>query len=333
LRLPVILLQLLLGLIISTPIKAADFNPRKIYSETSKAVVLITAVEPGQRKGSKGTGSIISSKGFILTNAHVIINKKKGRPFSKLRVFLKPDRISGDLKKDTSIKYRAELVRFSEDLDLALLRIKSSSLGSLSPFLKFSDSSLVSIGDPVIAIGHPEQGGLWTLTTGTISSQINNYGNIPGKNVFQTEASINRGNSGGPLINSQGDIVGVNSIISRKAKDGMAITGINFSIKSRVAVNWLDSIGLKFELVSNRISTVSKPTKTYNAGIVVVPTEKPRTTPKPEAKPPSPPKPNKRSAKKPEILTKIRPYKEKDLLRQIEDEMEDMMDEMKKNFN
>ncbi len=331
-RLPIFLLQLLLGLMISVPAAAEDFNPRKIYSETSRAVVLITGYEPGQREMSKGTGSIISSDGFVLTNAHVIIDKNKGQPFNNLRVFLKPDRISGDLRKDTSLKYRAELVRFSENLDLALLRIRSPSISNLFPILEFSDSDLVSIGDPVIAIGHPEQGGLWTLTTGTISSYINNYGNIPGKNVFQTETSLNRGNSGGPLINRHGHIVGVNSMISRKAQDGLAITGINFSIKSRVAVNWLGSIGLKFELASLKPDQNSPPSVANNAGIVPVPKEI-VPAPKPEAKKPPPPKLKQVIPKEPRILTKIRPYKDKDLLRQVEDEMEDMMDEMKKNFN
>jgi serine protease Do len=295
--------------------------------------VLITGFEPGQQEMSKGTGSIISSDGFVLTNAHVIIDQSKGRPFNNLRIFLKPDRVSGDLRKDTSLKYRAELVRFSENLDLALLRIKSSSIGNLSPALEFSDSDLVSIGDPVIAIGHPEQGGLWTLTTGTISSHINNYGNMPGKNVFQTEASLNRGNSGGPLINSRGHIVGVNSMISRKAKDGLAITGINFSIKSRVAVNWLNSIGLKFELASLKLNQHSPSSAANNAGIVPVPKEKTVPAPKPEIKKTPSPKPEKLVPKEPKILTKIRPYKDKDLLRQVEDEMKDMMEEMRKKFN
>ena len=332
-RFSLLSLQVLLGLMILVSAAADDFNPRKIYSETSKAVVLITGFEPGQQEMSKGTGSIISSDGFVLTNAHVIIDQSKGRPFNNLRIFLKPDRVSGDLRKDTSLKYRAELVRFSENLDLALLRIKSSSIGNLSPTLEFSDSDLVSIGDPVIAIGHPEQGGLWTLTTGTISSHINNYGNMPGKNVFQTEASLNRGNSGGPLINSRGHIVGVNSMISRKAKDGLAITGINFSIKSRVAVNWLNSIGLKFELASLKSNQNSPPSAANNAGIVPVPKDKVIPAPKPEIKKTPSPKLEKLVPKEPRILTKIRPYKEKDLLRQVEDEMENMMNEMKKNFN
>ena len=101
-RLPVILLQLLLCLMISVPVEAADFNPKNIYKETSKAVVLITGFEPGQHAMSKGTGSIISSDGFVLTNAHVIIDQNKGRPFNNLRVFLIPYRISSDLRKDTS---------------------------------------------------------------------------------------------------------------------------------------------------------------------------------------------------------------------------------------
>jgi serine protease Do len=122
-------------------------------------------------------------------------------------------------------------------------------------------------------------------------------------------------------------------MISRKAKDGLAITGINFSIKSRVAVNWLNSIGLKFELASLEPDQNSPPSAANNAGIVPVPKEKTAPVPKPEAKTPPPPKPEKVAPKEPRILTKIRPYKDKDLLRQVEDEMENMMDEMKKNFN
>ena len=191
------IIQFFIVLLVSTTVAAEDFDPRKIYSETSEAVVLITGFEPGQRKMSKGTGSIIRGDGLILTNAHVIINENKGRPFNELRVYLKPERVSGNLKEDTSLRYKADLIEYSENLDLALLKIKPQAINKRSTTLQFSDSDLVSIGDPVLAIGHPEQGGLWTLTTGTISSHISNYGKIQGKNVFQTETSFNRGNSGG----------------------------------------------------------------------------------------------------------------------------------------
>jgi serine protease Do len=325
-------LEILLFLMISSSAAAEDFKPKKIYSETSKGVVLIAGFEKGQHLISKGTGSIISKDGFILTNAHVILDKNKGRPFKNLRIFLKPDSISGDFRKDTSLKYPAELIRFTKDLDLALLRISSKSLSEISTIFKFADSNLVSIGDTVIAIGHPEQGGLWTLTTGVISSQINNYGNKKGKNVFQTEASFNPGNSGGPLINGHGYIVGVNSMIARKSKDGLAITGINFSIKSRVAVNWLNSIGFKFKFLSIKPDLVSQTPKVNNAGIVPVLKEKIASVPKFEAKQKLESKPGEMMPKESGVLTKIRPYKDKDLLRQVEDEMEGMMDEMKKSF-
>jgi serine protease Do len=92
---------------------------------------------------------------------------------------------------------------------------------------------------PVVAIGHPETAGLWTMTTGIVSSVVKDFQGVKGKDIFQTEASINRGNSGGPLLNQFGQMVGINTSISRRAADGLAITGINFSLKSSVPVQWL----------------------------------------------------------------------------------------------
>jgi serine protease Do len=105
----------------------------------------------------------------------------------------------------------------------------------------------VVVGDQVYAIGHPEQGGLWSLTTGVISAFRQNYGGVPGKNLFQTDASINRGNSGGPLLDTRGNMVGINSMIARKAADGMTITDVNYSIMSSVALNWLAGLGYRFD--------------------------------------------------------------------------------------
>ena len=96
----------------------------------------------------------------------------------------------------------------------------------------------------MVAIGHPEQGGLWTLTTGTVSAQIDNFNAMQGKSVFQTETGLNRGNSGGPLLDTQGRMIGVNTAIARVAADGMPITSISFSLKSNVAKRWLGEQGL-----------------------------------------------------------------------------------------
>ena len=315
-----------LSLCFISPASGRDFDPKSIYEETSKAVVLISAVDRGQRFASNGTGSIISEDGLILTNAHVIFNEERKKPFDAIRVFLKPERVTGNLKKDTSRKFRATLVKYSNRLDLAIIKIQSPQHSNHLPLLELSDLNRTSIGDPVLAIGHPEQGGLWTLTTGTISSFIENFEGTRGKDVFQTETSINKGNSGGPLIDQYGHMVGINSMIARKGKNGITITDVNFSIKSTVAMKWMRSVGYsqRYAMTQQQESTPlkEKHTPTENAGIVPVPTQAPEPT---EIKPEL----NQKPPKEPEILTEVRPYKEKDLFEQVEDEMEDMMEEMK----
>ena len=315
-----------LSLCFISPASGRDFDPKKIYQRASKAVVLISAFNGGQRFASNGTGSIISEDGLILTNAHVIFSDEKSKPFDAIRVFLKPDRVTGNLKNDTSRKFRATLVHYSNSLDLAILKIQDPKFSNSLPLLELSDLSKTSIGDPVLAIGHPEQGGLWTLTTGTISSLIENFEGTRGKDVFQTETSINKGNSGGPLIDQYGHMVGINSMIARKGKSGLTITDVNFSIKSTVAMKWMRSVGYSQRYAMHQAQTITSPTEkqipTEKAGIVPVPTQIPapaKIKPKPKQKP----------TKEPEILTEVRPYKEKDLFEQVEDEMEDMMEEMK----
>ena len=110
--------------------------------------------------------------------------------------------------------------------------------------LELNDSDKAEIGDRVVAIGHPEQGGLWTLTTGTISAEFENFNATKGKSVFQTETGLNRGNSGGPLLDTDGRMIGVNTAIARVAPDGLPITSISFSLKSNVAKQWLRDQGV-----------------------------------------------------------------------------------------
>jgi serine protease Do len=323
-----------LSLCFSAPLSAQEFNPKKIYQETSKAVVLIAAFERGDEGASTGTGSILTMDGLILTNAHVIFNSEKNKIFGEIKVFLKPQRVTGNLKKDTTRKFKARLIRYSNKLDLALLKITPPSPINKLPFLELSNLKEISIGDPVIAIGHPEQGGLWTLTTGTISSLIENHGNIPGKDVFQTETSINKGNSGGPLLDRFGNIVGINSMIARKGSGNIAITDVNFSIKSTVAVKWMNSVGQPFNYaIPSKTPKDNTNSMTDNAGIVPVPKKnklQPEKKPvleqyKLELKETKTPKPEM----EPEILTERHPYEVQDLFQVVEDEMEDMMQEMK----
>jgi len=217
------------------PASATPLTPRQIYKQYGKAVVLVFGTD-GSAQGSAGTGSIISKDGQIITNAHVVL--KDGRPFKKVFVYLKPDKLTGSMKDDLSQRFKATVIELDEKLDLALLRMVDGPANLTT--LDFVDPEAVEIGEPVLAIGHPETGGLWTLTTGSISSVVKDFQGIDGKDVFQTEASMNRGNSGGPLINAYGQMVGINTCISRRAADGLAITDINFSLKSSVAVEWLN---------------------------------------------------------------------------------------------
>lgn len=210
-------------------------SPRQIYKAYAPSVVLVFASDGGSR-GSAGTGSIISTDGEVLTNAHVVA--KDRRPMKSLFVYLKPERLRGNNAADLKRRFRATLVDVDHELDLALLKIVDPPDGILP--IEFADPDVVEIGEPVVAIGHPETGGLWTLTTGSVSSVVSDFGGVPGKDVFQTEASVNRGNSGGPLLNAFGHMVGVNTSISRKSSDGLAITDINFSLKASVAKRWLE---------------------------------------------------------------------------------------------
>src|SRR5690606_10004393 len=126
--------------------------------------------------------------------------------------------------------------------DLALLQIQNPPANL--PTIHFADPEQAEIGDAVVAIGHPEQAGVWTLTTGTISTVIANFSGVQGKHVFQTEASVNRGNSGGPLLDENGNMLGINTAIARRGRDGVAITDVNFALKSSVAVTWLSGQGM-----------------------------------------------------------------------------------------
>src|SRR4026209_2591685 len=132
---------------------------------------------------------------------------------------------------------RAKIVAYSQPLDLALLKLDS--VTAPLPVVDVNESGLVRIGDRVVAIGHPEQGGLWTLTTGTISAEFENFNATKGKSVFQTETGLNRGDSGGPLLDTNGYMIGVNTAIARVAPDGLPITSISFSLKSNVAKRWM----------------------------------------------------------------------------------------------
>ncbi|MDR2075380.1 MAG: DegQ family serine endoprotease [Desulfovibrio sp.] len=166
---------------------------------------------PRSRKSaSLGSGFIISADGYIVTNNHVI------EEADAIRVSM--GRVG---KEDT---YEARLIGADPMTDLALIKIEASGL----PFLVFGDSDALEVGEWVVAIGSP-LGLDHTVTAGIISAKGRSIQSGPYDDFLQTDASINQGNSGGPLINMDGQVVGINTAIAHRAQ------GIGFAIPSSMA--------------------------------------------------------------------------------------------------
>lgn len=345
-------------------------SPRDIYRTAGPGVVFILASEDSHM-GSVGTGSIIRPDGLVITNAHIFIQPESKRLKSNIGIFLKPEHITGNHQKDLKMRYKGKILAYDIPLDLALVQIVNVDRPLTA--IRFADSDEVVIGDQVYAIGHPEQGGLWSLTTGVISAYRQDYGGVAGKDLFQTDASINRGNSGGPLLDVYGGIIGINSLIARKAADGLTITDVNYSIRSNVALNWLNHVGYRFasrkpavagtpsEDESGSTPKAPEPPKAAQAQTPPSPREKrpaPKmepveTRPQPTAEtsppaaqptpktptvsetPPGPPPDGPTGPPaEPEggkILTRKKPYRMSQLLRDMQ-EMEDMMDDMRRKI-
>ena len=233
---------LLVGGLITAPTGWTQRTPSEIYHASNESVVLLICYNPEKEHRSKGAGSIIGA-GYVLTNAHVVLGPD-GRPLQKILVYLHSENQNDDSRRIFKNGRRARVLQHSNALDLALLAVDQ--LPAIEPLL-LGNSELVSIGDSVLAIGHPERGGLWSLTSGRIGAVIRNAQQVKGRHVFQTETSLNRGNSGGPLLNYHGQLVGINTSIARRSEDGLAITGINFALQSSVANIWLEKVGFRPE--------------------------------------------------------------------------------------
>lgn len=310
-------------ILFSTAGQAAELTLQEVYERAAPAVVMVMAYSNSGEGGSGGTGSIIRRDGLVLTNAHVVLEEKTGKPYPNVYVYLKPDRVTGNPKTDLSRGSRATVRAFSKPLDLALLKLDNQP----APFatLELGDSHQVRIGDRVAAIGHPEQGGLWTLTTGVVSAEFEDFSDIKGKHVFQTETGLNRGNSGGPLLNAQGSVIAVNTAIARLAPDGMPITSISFAVKSSVARKWLREQGVVTEAAARRAEPAVVEEKSASAP--------PKTPAEPEG--PKPGAPAQAKPPAPEVHTPAHPYDMDRLIserRQALGEMEDLMKDMREGM-
>jgi serine protease Do len=171
-----------------------------------------------RRVNSLGSGFIIDASGIVVTNNHVIAEA---------------DEITVILNDGSRLK--AELIGKDQKTDIALLRVKPE-----KPLkaVKFGDSEKLRLGEWVIAIGNPfSLGG--TVTAGIVSARNRDINSGPYDNYIQTDAAINRGNSGGPLFNLDGEVVGINTAII--SPSGGSI-GIGFAVPSKTAMPVIDQL-------------------------------------------------------------------------------------------
>lgn len=177
-----------------------------------------------------GTGVVITKDGYIVTNAHVIYDSEYGAGLAdKIKVYMNDDN-----------SYDAEVVGFDTDCDLAVLKIDASGLTSA----EFGDSDSLMLGESVIAIGNPLGFDLMNTVTSGIVSGLNRNITINDKamNLIQTDTAINSGNSGGPLINKRGQVIGINSSKMSSSYGSASIEGIGFAIPSNETSRIIDDL-------------------------------------------------------------------------------------------
>jgi len=173
---------------------------------------------------SLGSGFIISADGYVVTNNHVVAPGARGATVDSITVIL-PDRT----------EYSAKLIGTDQASDLAVLKIEAK---TPLPFVKFGDSTKARVGDWVIAIGNPF--GLGSTVTAGIISALHRNTSINGPDRFiQTDASINQGNSGGPMFDMNGNVIGINSQIISPTGGNV---GIGFAIPSEQAVSVIETL-------------------------------------------------------------------------------------------
>jgi serine protease Do len=190
----------------------------------NQAPGMITPQDNSKREQS-GTGFIVDKNGYIVTNKHVVSNEE-GNPVDHIKVKL----------HDDDSEYRAKLIGFDRETDVAVLKIDAHR--ALQPVV-LANSESVQVGDWAIAIGSPF--GLQETVTAGIVSAMNraNIGEGQFQRFIQTDAAINPGNSGGPLLNIRGEVIGINTMIATRSG---GYEGIGFALPVNMVVRVYNDI-------------------------------------------------------------------------------------------
>ncbi len=219
-----------------------------IYSTAAPGVVSIRAASTSGQGGAGGFPGVESQPSRVATGSGIVLNNS-GQILTNEHVVDGAASITVSLDGSSSKRRTATVVGESRALDLAVLRIDASGL-KLHP-LTIAPSSTVQVGDPAFAIGNPF-GLNWTLTTGVISAlnrQIKAPDGSAIAHTIQTDAALNPGNSGGPLLDSSGAVIGVNSQIASATttvSGDAGSSGVGFAISSDVVSSYLKGLGVKF---------------------------------------------------------------------------------------
>jgi putative serine protease PepD len=207
----------------------AALTATQVYQQDSSGVVAIRAVTASGT--DTGTGIVLNDSGLILTNNHVVAEASS--------ITVSPGESEGETRTAT-------LVGADPNSDLALIKIDPSGLG-LKP-LTLANSSAAEVGDSVYAIGNP-YGLDETLTRGIVSALGREITAPDGAKItgaIQTDAALNPGNSGGPLIDTAGEVIGINSQIASAQADTTGSqpgsTGVGFAISSNTAKQVIETI-------------------------------------------------------------------------------------------
>ena len=200
---------------------AGGMSLQDIYVSNIASVVSITCT--GYGSSNTGTGVVLSADGFIVTNAHVVEGA------SHIDVQLTDDRV-----------FAAEVIGSDDISDLAVLFISQS---GLTP-AQFGDSASLRVGDTVVAIGDPLGAEFRGTYTNGIVSAINRDVDVDGRTMtlIQTNAALNSGNSGGPLINCYGQVIGINTMKIGTFTDNAGVEGLGFAIPSATVKEIVDQL-------------------------------------------------------------------------------------------